>query len=124
MRTVKYKWVYHNETKLYEVGILADGTLHNPRGYPDALVREAVLAADARRNERRSKAAKKAAATRNRRQEKLVLQIAERIVRGAATGPSGKCVICHRPLDDAVSIQRGIGSECWQEVLSAIETTN
>jgi hypothetical protein len=43
----RYKWVYHGAEKLYEVGILPDGTLHNPRKYPDDIVRAAVLAADA-----------------------------------------------------------------------------
>ena len=57
----RYKWVNHEGERLYEVGILADGTLHNPRGYPDDVVRAAVLAADARKHERRSRAAKKAA---------------------------------------------------------------
>ena len=37
----RYRWVYHNEAKLYDVGILPDGTLHNPRGYPDDDVRSA-----------------------------------------------------------------------------------
>ena len=49
----KYNWVRHNGEKLFDVGILPDGTLHNPRGYPDEDVRSAVLAADARRRERR-----------------------------------------------------------------------
>jgi Family of unknown function (DUF6011) len=117
----KYNWVRHNGTKLYEVGILDDGTLHNPRGYPDHLVREAVLAVDARRHERRSNAAKKAAVTRHRRQEKRVLEAAKRVVERKQTGPRIACVICGRGLHDQESIQRGIGSECWQGVLSAVE---
>ena len=46
---VKYRWVNHVGGKLYSIGILADGTLHNPNGYPDDVVRAAVLAADARK---------------------------------------------------------------------------
>jgi hypothetical protein len=118
----KWKWVRHGADVLYEVGILEGGTLHNPRGYPDEIVREAVLAADARRAERRSNGAKKAAVTRNRRQETRVLQIAKRIVEGSGTGPRINCVICGRGLADTESIQRGIGSECWQGVLSAVES--
>jgi hypothetical protein len=34
-----------------DVGILEDGSLHNPNGYPDELVRTALLAADARHRE-------------------------------------------------------------------------
>jgi hypothetical protein len=42
----RYKWVYH------------DNARHNPNGYPEDIVRTAVLAADTRRHERRSAAAK------------------------------------------------------------------
>jgi hypothetical protein len=42
----KYRWIKRGSVRLYNVGILADGTLYNPRGYPDALVRALVLAAD------------------------------------------------------------------------------
>jgi hypothetical protein len=36
-------------------------------------------------------------------------------------GPRGHCYVCGRNLTDLESINRGIGSECWQHVLSAIE---
>lgn len=116
----KYKWVHHDGGKLYEVGILPDGTLHNPRGYPDDLVRTVVLAADARRHERRSRAAKKAAATRSHRRERQVYRIVERISSGHSIGPRHNSAICGRGLDDPESIERGIGSECWQDVLRVI----
>jgi len=35
-------------TPLHNVGIRDDGTLINPNGYPETLVREAIEAADAR----------------------------------------------------------------------------
>jgi rubrerythrin len=105
----RYKWVYHNSEKLFEVGILSDGTLHNPRGYPDE-----------RRHERRSRAAKKAGETRRRRREKQVYVIAKRMVEGHNTGPRHHCVICGRGLDDPQSIDRGIGSECWQDIMREI----
>ena len=115
-----YKWVHHNGAKLYSVGILPDGTLHNLNGYPDDVVRTAVLVADARRHERRSRAAKQAAVTRNRRQEKQVYAVAARIVQGGCIGPVTHCAICGRGLGDQESIERGIGSECWQGVLQTI----
>lgn len=31
------------------------------------------------------------------------------------------CAICHRPLSDRVSIQRGIGPDCWAEMQARIE---
>jgi hypothetical protein len=116
----KYTWVRYDNGRLFDVGILDDGTLHNPNGYPDEIVRNAVLAADARRHERRSKAAKKAAITRARRQERRVQQAAERILE-KDIGPRAHCYICGRHLTDEVSIRRGIGSECWQGVLDLIE---
>ena len=80
----KYRWIHHEKDgatcTLYDVGILPDGTLHNPRGYPDDDVRCAVLAADERRRQRRSLGAIKAAQTRARRQEKKVHSIAARFL--------------------------------------------
>jgi hypothetical protein len=116
-----YQWVHHNGEKLYEVGILPDGSLRNPRGYPEDIVRAAVLAADTRRHERRSVAAKEAAKTRARQQERQILAIARRIVANGKVGTRDNCVICERGLGDFESIERGIGSECWQGVLEQIE---
>lgn len=117
-----YKWVRYpdSETKLYDVGILPDGTLHNPRGYPDDQVRMAVLAANARRHERASVSAKKAGATRRLRQKRRVYDIARQISEGHIYGPLSHCFICGRHLDDPQSIERGIGPECWQGVLKAM----
>src|SRR5262249_37907513 len=94
----KYNWVHH-----------------------DDVVRAAVSAADARRYDRRSRAAKKAAVTRARRHAQRVYQAAMRIARGIGIGEQHNCYICARRLDDPDSIARGIGSECWQEVLRKIE---
>ena len=116
-----YRWVHHEGGKLYDVGILADGSLHNPRNYPVDVVRAAVLAADARRHERRSRSALKAAQTRKRRTQARVHQIAARIVAGHRVGPRQHCALCGRGLDDPASVARGIGSECWQDVLVEIE---
>jgi hypothetical protein len=117
----RYKWVNCDGGKLYEVGILADGTLYNPRGYPDDVVRATVLAADADRHDRRSRAAKKAAATNAERRALKVRIIAERIAARQATGPAHHCYVCGRQLTDQQSVNRGIGSECWQEVLTKVE---
>jgi hypothetical protein len=124
----KYRWVFHPHSheralRLHDVGILDDGSLHNPNGYPEEVVRAAVLAADTRRHERRSRAAKEAAVTRARRQERCIQQTAKRIIESAKIGPRSNCVICGRGLGDPVSIDRGIGSECWQAVLDEIERT-
>ena len=116
-----YNWVTHEGKKLFKIGILADGTLHNPNGYPDDVVRAAVLAADARKHDRRSRASKKAAATNSERRTLKVRIIARRLVVGQATGPASRCYVCRRKLTDQLSKSRGVGSECWQDVLSQIE---
>jgi Family of unknown function (DUF6011) len=119
-KDTKYKWVRHGSQILHQVGILADGTLYNPRGYPDDLVREAVLAANESSRVSRSKAAKKAASTRAARLERLVYKVVQKLKLGHKFGPCTHCVICGKGLDDPVSIERGIGSDCWQRVLQAI----
>lgn len=119
-RLCRWKWVLHGGATLYDIGVNDDGSLHNPNGYPDETVRAAMAAAEERRSERRSKAAKKAAQTRRTRQQKRVYEVARRIVDGHVFGPADHCQICKRGLDDPASIERGIGSECWQFVLDRI----
>jgi uncharacterized protein DUF6011 len=120
----RYRWVWRNTGKserLFQVGILADGSLYNPNNYPEDVVRAAVLAADARRHERRSRTAKQAAETRQNRQRAKVYIVARRVVVGQGIGPQDHCYVCGRALEDPQSIARGIGSECWQGVLAAAE---
>ena len=116
----RWKWIRHEGSTLRDIGVNPDGTLHNPNGYADAAVRAAVAKAEDRRSRQRSDAAKKAAATRHRRQEKRVYDAARRISTGEAYGPATACVICGRGLGDEQSIRRGIGSECWQFVLDVM----
>lgn len=118
-----WKWVRHEGAMLYSIGVNPDGSLHNPNGYPEGTVRAAVAAAEQRRHQRRSTAAKKAAETKRRRQEKRTYDIVQRIGAGERFGPRSHCVICKRGLDDPQSINRGIGSECWQAVLDHIGAT-
>ncbi|SRR5258707_4226800 len=118
--TRRWKWVRHEGVRLDDIGVNPDGSLHNPNGYPAGTVRAAVAAAEQRSHDRRSAAATKAAGTRRIRQEKRVYDAARRIASGEAVGPRRACLICGRGLDDPESIQRGIGSECWQSILSAI----
>lgn len=100
-----------------DVGIRPDGTLYNPNGYPENEVRAAVLAAEERQRERRSKRAKMAAETRRLRRERLVHITVQRILAGHPIGPRANCAICRRCLDDPQSVHRGIGPECWQDIM-------
>lgn len=117
----RWRHVTHEGQRLDDIGVLDDGTLHNPNGYPDDLVRAAIAGAEMRRSEKRRKAAAKAAVTRKRRHDSRVYAAADRIVNGRTFGPSGRCAICHKPVDDPASVERGVGSDCWQLILSAIE---
>jgi hypothetical protein len=117
-----YRWVYTTDykQKLYDVGILPDGTLHNPNDYPEDLVRESVASAERQQHERRSEAAKRAAKTRERRKQLMVSRVAQRLLQNERIKPSLNCVICGKGLGDRESIERSIGSDCWQQVLQAI----
>jgi hypothetical protein len=117
---MSYRWVPWEGGRLYDIGVNPDCTLHNPNGYPDETVRAAYANAKRLEHESRSKAAKKAAVTRRRRQEKRVYYVAKRIIDGEIFGPRQDCYVCGRGLDDPQSIQRGIGSDCWQFVLDLI----
>jgi hypothetical protein len=115
-----WKWIHHDGERLRDVGILADGSLHNPNGYPEEIVRAAVRSADDRRHQRRSEAAKRAAVTRHERQERKVYQLVEKLSAGGALEPCSHCAVCGKSLDDTDSIQRGIGSDCWQKVMRTL----
>ncbi len=117
----RWKFVRHEGATLHSVGVDPDGTLHNPNGYPEDVVRAACAAAGQRRHARRSAGARKAAGTRRRRTEARIYQVARRIVDGHVLGPASNCQICGRGLGDPDSIERGIGSECWQAVLGCIK---
>ena len=43
------------------------------------------------------------------------------LFRGSGLALSLRCCICRKELSDSESIARGIGSDCWQDVLRAIE---
>jgi hypothetical protein len=117
-----WRFINHAGCTLWNVGTFPDGSLHNPNGYPEELVRAAIAGAKARRHERRSAAARKSARTRARRREAKLGKIVSLAINGVPTGPSESCILCGKRLSDQVSIARGIGSECWQGVLVAIET--
>jgi hypothetical protein len=106
---------------LYDVGIRADGSLFNPHLYPEGDIRNAIKEAQERKHRRRSKAAKKAAVTRAGRQELRVMEAAKRFVERRGIGQRSHCYICGKHLTDPESIQRGIGPECWQDLMKEVE---
>jgi len=104
-----------------DIGVKADGSLHNPNSYPEALVREAIDGAIERKRQRRSAAATKAAVTRAERKEAKIYELVKRLKAGGELTPGYGCVFCGKVLDDPESISRSIGSDCWQRVMRAFE---
>jgi hypothetical protein len=48
MKPKSYRWVWWETGRLFDIGILADGSLHNPNGYPESDVRAAIQEAQER----------------------------------------------------------------------------
>jgi hypothetical protein len=101
-----YLWVHSEIGILYDIGRFKDGKIHNPKGYPEEVVIKALNKALEQILERRSEAAKKAAVTRKRRHDKLVHEMAKKIIVGHKYGPRNNCALCGRKLTDQESIQR------------------
>jgi len=123
-----YQWrslTYPGYGYMSSIGINYDGSLRNPNGYPEDVVRAAVLWADEKHRaeitESRKKGAQQAAKTRKRRHEIKLRAIVNKMLRDEQIGPSTHCVLCKKQLSDPQSLARGIGSECWQGVLSLVE---
>jgi hypothetical protein len=57
---------------------------------------------------------------RKRRREERIAKIARDYLRGTGTGSRLTCAICDKALSDPVSVERGIGSECWPRLLDAL----
>lgn len=81
-----------------------------------------VLECERRRHERRSVSAKKAAATRARRVEQEIYRLARLFLEGRKIAPSTHCAICNKAMDDSVSVARGVGPDCWGQILLAMES--
>lgn len=105
----------------HEVAVRDDGSLWNPNNYPEADVRAAIAGAKARRAESKQKSIRQAVETRARRREQRIWQAADAIRNGAGIGQRDDCYCCAKTLTDPISIERGIGPECWEHVLRAVE---
>jgi len=115
-----FRKIHHDGETLRDLGINDDGSIWDPHGYGAERVRAAVEYAEEKLRERRKAAATKGAATNKRRREKLIHDIARKIIAGANLS-STSCACCGRGLTDPEAIERGIGPECWSRILEAIE---
>jgi hypothetical protein len=70
--------------------------------------------------ERRREGARKAATTRQNRTIARVYEVARALI-GGQNRSAVRCHICRKLITDHESKLRGIGSDCWQDVLRAIE---
>jgi hypothetical protein len=70
--------------------------------------------------EYRSESAQRAAVTRRKRHDLEVYALVERLKAGGKLSPSQHCVLCRRGLTDDESIARGIGPECWGEIMERL----
>jgi hypothetical protein len=102
----------HPSSRLYNVGINADGSLHNPYGYPEDIVRSSI----ADRERVRANGVLCGVKTRAHRREDQIWQAVKLWRKGELT-PARECRCCHKDLTDPPSIARGIGPECWPRVL-------
>ena len=119
---VRYKGQHITAPKFTaEGGAQADGTDPRADTADPRIVLEALVQANRDLAVRRSAAAKKAAATRERRRHLYGKKLAIRISGGEVVGPSLQCKLCDKPVTDAASIERGIGSDCWQFILGLME---
>jgi hypothetical protein len=122
----RWKWIRHGDRRLINVVFRADGTATADDGSTHEPVLEevalaALVTANRDLNAERSAAARKAAETRKKRHDRRVYAIVEALRHGQQLTPSGKCRCCGKGLTDDESRRRGIGSECWQGVLRALE---
>jgi Family of unknown function (DUF6011) len=73
-----------------------------------------------RERQRRERAIARGVATRARRREEKFRE-AVQALRDNKLQPAGFCRCCAKFLSDPASIERGIGPECWEVVLKAVE---
>ena len=102
------------------VAYLPDGTIE-AGGNDSEQVARAILKAVSCRKLRRSASAQKAAETRARRTQAQVYEVARMVLAGRHQTPSLMCRICRKLVTDPVSRSRGIGPDCWGQVLAIIE---
>ena len=88
--------------------------------YDADAVLDRIVEVLARKRKRRSEAAKRGAATRSARRERRVYEIAKAVL-SRSVSPASRCYLCGRGLTDEQSRRRGVGPECWGDVLRAVE---
>jgi Family of unknown function (DUF6011) len=121
----EWSWIRNGETKITGVRISHNGSeiteAHSDNVASTNLIVSAVLGALQRRRSKRSKSALKAAETRKLRRDAKVNWIAKELISNRTFKPTYQCRVCGKKITDTESMERGIGSDCWQTVLEAIQ---
>jgi hypothetical protein len=112
-----WRWISVAGEHFSGVGIFTDGALDNPRGYPETRLYPVLLwaVADTARQQREGVA--RGVAKRKARRESRIAQAVAAHLAGRGIGDRRRCYICDKHLTDPVSIARGIGPECWDNIL-------
>ncbi len=120
----RYNWILvgsrrmHNPSVRAEDGRVVEATTSD-EGFTSTEIVRAIFHAFFQGHEQRSESAKRGARKAAKRRQLLVYEAAEALKNNALT-PRKRCRICGRGLEDHASIARGIGSECWEQVLAAL----
>jgi hypothetical protein len=82
--------------------------------------REFLQTVFARRIAEDIKARRRGAETRKRRKEEKIAKITRDFLLGKHIGNLRNCAFCEKVLSDPVSIERGLGSECWPHLMDRL----
>ena len=98
-------------------------TLLHSEDASDDEVKAWLVAALDRRTARRKASAAKAVATRQRNHELKVKYVAS-LHRAGILKPNTECSICGKAIYDEYSQRRGVGPDCWQQVMDYLAVTS
>ena len=116
-----WHWIHGEGGRINSPRFTSDDRVIYDGDHAEIDVLRALVAANRRQKARRSAAARKAAETRRERREAKVYRLVRHLEEGGdLPGPRQKCSLCGKGLGDPSSIKRGIGSDCWQDVLRAM----
>jgi hypothetical protein len=99
------------------VDIRCDGTLSNPKGYPEAEARAAIEEAAVQKRAAIEQSIRDGVETRAWRRQSALWQAVKAWRSGKLT-PGRACRVCDKELTDPPSIARSIGPCCWEHILT------
>lgn len=122
-KRIAYQWYRSNNTIFRNVTLEHDGekvVSFTCDSDDKEAAKAALVSVLVSEKAKRSEAAKKAALTRRTRTKARVYEVARAYIAGPSRAAM-RCRICGKRMNDDESILRGVGSDCWQDVLSVIK---